>query len=99
MLVHQELPSFTIDDSQCGTRPPITQVSPPRMMDCSRQQTQYRQQRIQTSSTSVTPSAPPKQHTGITPPSSTGTMQTEAVRKSPLGELHLFIADFLGTTW
>jgi hypothetical protein len=53
----------------------------------------------QTSSTPVTPSALQKQQMGITSPSSTGTMQTGAIRKSPIGELDFFIVDFTRTIW
>jgi hypothetical protein len=42
------------------------------------------------------PSASPKQRMGIIPPSSTLTMQTDTLRKSPLGKLDGFIVDFVG---
>lgn len=100
IFVNQELPSLSIDDSQCGTRPPVIRVSPPRMLDCTREQPPCRQQKAQVTQwappASPIPSALPKQRMGITPPSSTGIMQTDGVRKSPMGELDVLTVDFIG---
>jgi hypothetical protein len=55
-----------------------------------REQPSCRQQKTQvvvplTPSASPALSALPKQQMGITPPSSTGTVQTDGIRKSPMG--------------
>lgn len=99
IFVNQELPSLSIDDSQCGTRPPVIRFSPPRVLDCTREQPPCLQQKAQVTHwappTSPIPSALPKQRMGITPPSSTGVMQADGVRKSPMGELDVVTVDFI----
>jgi hypothetical protein len=99
IFVNQELPSLSIDDSQCGTRPPVIRFSPPKMLDCTKEQPPGRQQKAQAMNwvppVSPTPSALPKQRMGVTPPSSTGIMQTDGVRKSPMGELGVRTIDFV----
>jgi hypothetical protein len=100
IFVNQELPSLSIDDSQCGTRPPVIRYSPPRILDFTREQPPCSPQKAQAIQwappTSPTPSALPKQRVGVTPPTSTGIMQTDGVRKSPMGELGVLTIDFVG---
>ena len=82
---HQELPSLTIDDNQCGIREPVIQFEGINSQPSHRQQKTDTMQRNPLAT--LTPSASQKQRVAISQPSYTGNVQADGIRRSPIGEL------------